>query len=319
MTGLFSRGLFSRSGWGKVMGPLIRWLVKHGVTANSVTVVGTLGVIVGALIFYSRGVFFVGTLIIWAFAMLDFVDGSVARAGRLHGVRRGARLDPRPGRRRGRVRRADLVVHRRRHSTPLRWPPALPRPRLGRLLRQGQGRGRRAELRRRAHRAAERLTTGLAGTGLNGLGRAVRAGHRAVGAGRAVRLHGRAAAGRRVPAVPGGAAGVNMRERAVALRRRLGRGPGVAPAGRVGRRSPRSASRPRAGTRPACGGCGRTWPGWPRRAPTWTRWSAGPAVVRAVLDGDVPAAEDHPGDGQGAHRGDPRRHPGQGAGEPAAA
>jgi len=80
MTGLFSRGLFSRSGWGKVMGPLIRWLVKHGVTANTVTVVGTLGEMAGALIFYSRGVFFVGTLIIWAFAMLDFVDGSVARA-----------------------------------------------------------------------------------------------------------------------------------------------------------------------------------------------------------------------------------------------
>ena len=73
MTGLFSRGLFSRSGWGRVMGPLIRWLVKHGVTANTVTVIGTLGAMAGALAFYSRGVFFVGTLIIWAFAMLDFV------------------------------------------------------------------------------------------------------------------------------------------------------------------------------------------------------------------------------------------------------
>jgi CDP-diacylglycerol---glycerol-3-phosphate 3-phosphatidyltransferase len=80
MTGLFSRGLFSRSAWGRVMGPLIRWLVRIGVTANTVTVVGTLGSMAGALLFYSRGVFFVGTLIIWAFVMLDFVDGSVARA-----------------------------------------------------------------------------------------------------------------------------------------------------------------------------------------------------------------------------------------------
>jgi CDP-diacylglycerol---glycerol-3-phosphate 3-phosphatidyltransferase len=80
MTGLFSRGLFSRSAWGRVMGPLIRWLVKHGVTANTVTVVGTLGAIGGAVGFYPRGVFFVGTLVIWAFVMLDFVDGSVARA-----------------------------------------------------------------------------------------------------------------------------------------------------------------------------------------------------------------------------------------------
>jgi CDP-diacylglycerol--glycerol-3-phosphate 3-phosphatidyltransferase len=80
MTGLFSRGLFSRSGWGRVTAPLVRWLVKHGVTANAVTVVGTLGAMVGALGFYTRGVFFVGTLIISAFVMLDMVDGAVARA-----------------------------------------------------------------------------------------------------------------------------------------------------------------------------------------------------------------------------------------------
>jgi CDP-diacylglycerol--glycerol-3-phosphate 3-phosphatidyltransferase len=80
MTGLFSRGLFSRSGWGRLAAPLVRWLVKHGVTANAVTVVGTLGAMAGALGFYTRGVFFVGTLVIWAFVMLDMVDGAVARA-----------------------------------------------------------------------------------------------------------------------------------------------------------------------------------------------------------------------------------------------
>jgi CDP-diacylglycerol--glycerol-3-phosphate 3-phosphatidyltransferase len=80
MTGLFSRGLFSRSGWGRVTAPLVRWLVKHGVTANTVTVIGTLGAMAGALGFFTRGVFFVGTLIIWAFVMLDMVDGAVARA-----------------------------------------------------------------------------------------------------------------------------------------------------------------------------------------------------------------------------------------------
>lgn len=80
MTGLFSRGIFSRSGWGRVFAPLVRWLVKHGVTANAVTVVGTIGAMAGALGFYTRGVFFVGTLIIWGFTMLDSVDGAVARA-----------------------------------------------------------------------------------------------------------------------------------------------------------------------------------------------------------------------------------------------
>ena len=80
MTGLFSRVLFSRSGWGRVFAPLVRWLVKHGVTANTVTVVGTIGAMAGALGFYPRGDFFVGTLIIWVFTMLDSVDGAVARA-----------------------------------------------------------------------------------------------------------------------------------------------------------------------------------------------------------------------------------------------
>ena len=44
------------------------------------TVVGTVGAIAGALVFFSRGVFFVGTLIIWAFVMLDVLDGAMARA-----------------------------------------------------------------------------------------------------------------------------------------------------------------------------------------------------------------------------------------------
>lgn len=80
MTGLFSRGLFSRTGWGRLASPLVRRLVKLGVTANTVTVVGTLGCMVGALGWYTRGDFFVGTLIIWVFVMLDMVDGAVARA-----------------------------------------------------------------------------------------------------------------------------------------------------------------------------------------------------------------------------------------------
>jgi CDP-diacylglycerol--glycerol-3-phosphate 3-phosphatidyltransferase len=63
-----------------VFAPLVRWLVKHGVTANTVTVIGTVGAMAGALGFFTRGDFFVGTLIIWGFTMLDSVDGAVARA-----------------------------------------------------------------------------------------------------------------------------------------------------------------------------------------------------------------------------------------------
>lgn len=72
--------LFSRAAWSRVVTPLAERLVRLGVTADTVTVVGTLGAVGGALAFYSRGVFFVGTLVIWFFVMLDMVDGAVARA-----------------------------------------------------------------------------------------------------------------------------------------------------------------------------------------------------------------------------------------------
>lgn len=72
--------LFSRSMWGRLITPLAGWLARHGVTADAVTVVGTLGAVTGALVFFPRGIFFVGTLVIWFFAMLDMVDGAVARA-----------------------------------------------------------------------------------------------------------------------------------------------------------------------------------------------------------------------------------------------
>jgi CDP-diacylglycerol---glycerol-3-phosphate 3-phosphatidyltransferase len=80
MTGLFSRGLFSRVGWGRLAAPLVRVLVRLGVTANTVTVVGTIGSMAGALLLFTQGHFFVGTLVVWGFVMLDMVDGAVARA-----------------------------------------------------------------------------------------------------------------------------------------------------------------------------------------------------------------------------------------------
>lgn len=71
--------LFSRSAWGRAVRPLAERLVRLGVTADAVTVVGTVGAVGGALVFFTQGRFFVGTLVIWAFVMLDMVDGAVAR------------------------------------------------------------------------------------------------------------------------------------------------------------------------------------------------------------------------------------------------
>ncbi|HET9946219.1 MAG TPA: CDP-alcohol phosphatidyltransferase family protein, partial [Actinomycetes bacterium] len=71
--------LFSRAAWSRAVRPLAERLVRLGVTADAVTVVGTVGAVGGALVFFTRGQFFVGTLVIWASVMLDMVDGAVAR------------------------------------------------------------------------------------------------------------------------------------------------------------------------------------------------------------------------------------------------
>jgi CDP-diacylglycerol--glycerol-3-phosphate 3-phosphatidyltransferase len=73
---IHARGFFS-----KLVGPLGARLARAGVTPNSITVVGTLGVLAGSLIFFTQGWWFTGTMIVWAFVMLDLVDGAVARAG----------------------------------------------------------------------------------------------------------------------------------------------------------------------------------------------------------------------------------------------
>jgi len=77
---------------GKAIAPLGRSLAQAGVSPDMITVAGTIGATVSALVFYPRGVFFVGTLFIWGFVMFDMVDGAVARAGG-RGSRFGAVLD----------------------------------------------------------------------------------------------------------------------------------------------------------------------------------------------------------------------------------
>jgi len=60
-----------------------RFLLRLGVGPDAVTVVGTMGVAVGALAFYPRGELLVGTLVIAVFVFSDSLDGTMARlAGR---------------------------------------------------------------------------------------------------------------------------------------------------------------------------------------------------------------------------------------------
>lgn len=63
----------------RVTSPVGHALARTGVTPNTVTIIGTLGVVVGALAFYPFGEFFWGTVVITIFVFFDLFDGAVAR------------------------------------------------------------------------------------------------------------------------------------------------------------------------------------------------------------------------------------------------
>jgi CDP-diacylglycerol--glycerol-3-phosphate 3-phosphatidyltransferase len=59
--------------------PVARWLLRVGVSPDAVTIIGTAGVVVGALVFYPLGQLWWGTLFITAFIFSDVLDGIMAR------------------------------------------------------------------------------------------------------------------------------------------------------------------------------------------------------------------------------------------------
>lgn len=65
----------------KTINPFGARLARAGITADQITVVGTVGATASALVFFTQGWWFSGTILIWGFVMLDVLDGAVARAG----------------------------------------------------------------------------------------------------------------------------------------------------------------------------------------------------------------------------------------------
>jgi CDP-diacylglycerol--glycerol-3-phosphate 3-phosphatidyltransferase len=63
----------------RLINPLARAALRVGLTPNSVTILGALGLIISAAYFYSNEQYFVGTLVITAFALSDLFDGAMAR------------------------------------------------------------------------------------------------------------------------------------------------------------------------------------------------------------------------------------------------
>jgi CDP-diacylglycerol--glycerol-3-phosphate 3-phosphatidyltransferase len=68
-----------RAFWTKVFAPIAHLLIRLGVSADAVTLVGTLGVVAGALVFFPQGKLLTGVLVITAFVFSDLLDGYMAR------------------------------------------------------------------------------------------------------------------------------------------------------------------------------------------------------------------------------------------------
>ncbi|KAF4411014.1 MULTISPECIES: phosphatidylinositol phosphate synthase [Streptomyces] len=74
MLNKYARAFFTR-----VLTPFAALLIRLGVSPDAVTVVGTGGVVAGALVFFPLGEFFWGTVVITLFVFSDLVDGNMAR------------------------------------------------------------------------------------------------------------------------------------------------------------------------------------------------------------------------------------------------
>ncbi|MBW8750049.1 MAG: CDP-alcohol phosphatidyltransferase family protein [Propionibacteriales bacterium] len=68
-----------RQFWTNVWAPLGNLFLRWGISPNTVTLVGTLGVVAGAVIFFPQGQLLVGVLVITAFVFSDMIDGYMAR------------------------------------------------------------------------------------------------------------------------------------------------------------------------------------------------------------------------------------------------
>ena len=69
-----------KSFWqGVMLAPFVNLFIKLGVSPDAITLVGTIGVSAGALVFFPQGELFIGVLVITAFVFSDLIDGAMAR------------------------------------------------------------------------------------------------------------------------------------------------------------------------------------------------------------------------------------------------
>ena len=68
-----------RPALGRVVDPVATSLLRAGVHPDAVTVAGTLGAVLGALVFFPRGMFVVGSAVVALSCLTDLLDGAMAR------------------------------------------------------------------------------------------------------------------------------------------------------------------------------------------------------------------------------------------------
>ncbi|HSV39266.1 MAG TPA: CDP-alcohol phosphatidyltransferase family protein [Nocardioidaceae bacterium] len=68
-----------RAFWTGLFQPVINLLLRLGVSPDAVTLVGTLGVVAGALVFFPQGWLMAGVIVITVFVFSDLIDGALAR------------------------------------------------------------------------------------------------------------------------------------------------------------------------------------------------------------------------------------------------
>jgi len=90
MAKIFS--VVTKQGLSRAFDPVARGLLRARITPDMVTVAGSLGAVAAAVVFATRGRLVIATFVITACALLDVLDGAMARA-RGHSTRFGALLD----------------------------------------------------------------------------------------------------------------------------------------------------------------------------------------------------------------------------------
>jgi CDP-diacylglycerol---glycerol-3-phosphate 3-phosphatidyltransferase len=84
--------LMTRAAYAKLSRPLAKGALRLGLTPDAVTILGTAGAVLGALVLFPIGLLFAGAFTVAFFVLADMLDGAMARE-RGGGTRFGAVLD----------------------------------------------------------------------------------------------------------------------------------------------------------------------------------------------------------------------------------